>query len=283
MIPCDDFGGTGAPLYFAHANGYPPDCYRPLLQRLAERFHVMALRQRPLWPEANPQDLHDWRPLADDLLTFLPAPDHAVACLGHSMGAVATLRAALRRPERFQAIVLLDPVLLPPELCLLWDIVYRLGLGYRLNPLVPSALRRRRTFESRAAMFASYRRKDIFRYFDDASLHALVDGLTRPGADGKLELVYPPEWEARIYVTAIRRDLELWRGLPRLKTPAMIIRGAETDTFWERTARLVDRRAPNVHIVTLRQSTHLLPMERPQEVAELIETFLESELPRFRH
>lgn len=276
MMPFDDFGGTGAPLYFVHANGYPPACYRPLLERLSAQRHVIAVRQRPLWPGANPEELSDWRPLAGDLLDHLSGQARPMACAGHSMGGIATLRAALHRPELFQAIVLLDPVLLPPELCLLWDIVYRLGLGYRLNPLVPPALRRRRKFASRAVMFESYRRKAIFRYFDDHSLQALVTGLTKPSVDGQIELTYPPEWEARIYVTAIRRDLELWHGLPRLKVPAMIIRGAETDTFWERTARLVDRRAPNVRIVSLPQSTHLLPMERPQESSDLILDFLGS-------
>lgn len=276
MIPSEDFGGRGAPLYFVHANGYPPACYRPLLKQLAQNFRITAIRQRPLWPAARPADLSDWRPLSDDLENFLAAHPRPAACVGHSMGGIATLRAALRHPEQFRAIVLLDPVLLPPAWCLLWDLIYRLGLAYRLNPLVPSALRRRRTFTSRAEMFASYRRKPVFRYFDDQSLHALVEGLTQPAEDGGIELVYTPEWEARIYVTAIRRDLELWRGLPNLQVPAMILRGAETDTFWERTARLVDRHAPGIRILTLPQSTHLLPMEKPQEVANAITEFLHS-------
>lgn len=276
MMPCEDFGGHGPPLYFAHANGYPPACYRPLFRHLGEAFHVLAFHQRPLWPKAQPRDLHDWRPLADDLNAFFAAQNGPAACVGHSMGGVATLRAALRRPEQYQAIVLLDPVLIPPELCLLWEIVYRLGLAYRFSPLVPQALRRRRTFKGHTEMFTGYRRKTIFRYFSDESLQALVEGLTRPSANGGLELAYPPEWEARIYVTAHRRNLELWRGLPGLKVPAMILRGAETDTFWERTAQLVKRRAPQIHIVTLSQCTHLLPLEKPQDVAMLIIDFIQT-------
>ncbi len=273
MIPVDDFGGNGPPLYFAHANGYPPACYLPLLQRLSEKYHVLALRQRPLWPGTRPEELHDWRPLAEDLSNFLAAQPGPVACVGHSMGAVATLRAALWHPEYFKAIVLLDPVLFPPEICLAWDIIYRLGLAYRLNLLAPAALRRRQVFESPATMFESYRRKAIFRYFSDESLLALVNGLTQPAANGTLRLVYPPEWEARIYVTAMRRDLELWRGLPRLQVPALIMRGEQTDTFLERTARLVSRRAPNIRILTLPACTHLLPLEKPQEVAQNIFDF----------
>jgi pimeloyl-ACP methyl ester carboxylesterase len=275
MMTVEDFGGDGIPLYFAHANGYPPACYRPLLQRLSENYHVLALRQRPLWPNARPEEMRDWRPLAEDLSNFLAAQTGPVACIGHSMGAVTVLRAALWHPEYFKAIVLLDPVLLPPEICLMWDIIYHLGLGYRLNPLVPAALRRRQTFNSHIEMFESYRHKAIFRHFSDENLRALVEGLTRPAPDGTVTLVYPPKWEARIYVTAIRRDLELWCSLPRLQTPALMIRGEQTDTFWERTARLVDRRAPNIRILTLPACTHLLPMEKPQEVAQVILDFLQ--------
>ena len=37
-IPSIDFGGNGEELVFLHANGYPPECYRPLLTRLAEKL-----------------------------------------------------------------------------------------------------------------------------------------------------------------------------------------------------------------------------------------------------
>ena len=72
-IPSLDFGGSGEELVFLHANGYPPECYRPLLSRLAEKYHVTAMVQRPLWPESRPEDIDDWRPLTDDFLHFLDA------------------------------------------------------------------------------------------------------------------------------------------------------------------------------------------------------------------
>ncbi len=47
---------------------------------------------------------------------------------------------------------------------LAWDVIYRLGLGYRLHPLVKGARRRRNSFESQEAMFENYRQKTVFRY-----------------------------------------------------------------------------------------------------------------------
>jgi len=58
----------------------------------------------------------------------------------------------------------------------------------------------------------------------------------------------------------------------------LILRGAETDTFLEPTARLLQRRAPHVQVQTLEKTTHLLPLERPQAVAEAIRSFLKTTL-----
>jgi pimeloyl-ACP methyl ester carboxylesterase len=266
-IPYEDYGGKGPVLHFAHANGYPPGAYRQLIAGLRANHHVLAMRMRPLWPEARPEDISDWRPLADDLERFLHQQGlSGVLGWGHSMGAVTTLRLALRRPERFSALVLIDPVFFPPGMIVLWDLIYRLGLGYRLHPIVRSALKRRDSFESREAMYANYRKKAVFRRLSDQALHDYVDALGCPRPDGSVALCYPPTWEARIYVTGVRADLELWRRLPQLKIPLLIVRGAETDTFWERTGRLVQRRLPTAQVVSVPQSTHLVALEKPEAI-----------------
>ena len=89
-------------------------------------------------------------------------------------------------------------------------------------------------------------------------------GLRAKRIDG-YELVYSPEWEARIYLTGLH-DFDIWRDLPKLEVPTLFIRGAETDTFLENAAKLVKRKQPKARVETLDKSTHLLPLERPQEV-----------------
>ncbi len=76
QIPSFDHGGEGVPLHFLHANGYPPDCYKPLLELLKTQYHVFGMKLRPLWDGSKPEDLEDWHPLSDDLLQFL-ASTHA--------------------------------------------------------------------------------------------------------------------------------------------------------------------------------------------------------------
>lgn len=290
MIPHFDFGGGGAPLHFLHANGYPPDCYNPLLDLLKAHYCVFGMKLRPLWPNSKPEEINDWRPFSDDLLRFLdstsaltahsanePHPERsrsAVIGVGHSIGGIVTLRAALREPQRFKALILLDPVLFPPYFIAVWNLARQFKLSHRMIPMVAGALKRRREFDNLDLIFRGYRSRNIFRYFSDENLKTYIAGITRPKAGGGYELVFSPEWESRIYLTGVWPDMELWRGLKKLEAPTLIIRGAETDTFWEDAARLVKRKQPRIQIEAVGQSTHLLPLERPQEVFDVMQSFL---------
>lgn len=273
------YGGNGPKLLFLHANGYPPDCYKPLLARLAEHYHVTAMVQRPLWPDSKPDNMEDWLPLTDDFLRFLHAHQTGpIACVGHSMGGIALLRAALREPERFKAIVLLEPVLFPPYFIAFWKVMRKSKISQRFHPLIAGARRRRRQFDDLERLYNGYRRKSVFRYMDDEPLRTFVEGIVCSRDAGGYQLCYSPEWEIRIYQTGIWRDMDIWRGLPKLKVPMLIVRGAETDTFRERTGKLVQRKQPQVRVEALKKSTHLVPLERPNEVSNLIQSFFEEKV-----
>ena len=277
--PQFDLGGNGTPLHFLHANGYPPECYEPLLGLLQKQYHVFGMKLRPLWDGTKPDDLQDWHPLSDDLLRFLTdrasttLSEERVIGVGHSIGGIVTLRAAMRDPKKFRAIVLLDPVLFIPSFLVGWNILRALGIGYKVHRLIAGTKKRRRTFDNLETVFRGYRSRPIFRYMSDDGLRAYIKGITQQKADGAYELVYSPEWEARIYLTGLR-DFDLWRELPKLEVPTLIIRGAETDTFMEKAERLVTKKNPKIQVVTMKNATHILPLEHPQEVANIINNFL---------
>jgi pimeloyl-ACP methyl ester carboxylesterase len=279
-IPQFDYGGNGAPLHFLHANGYPPECYEPLLELLKKQYHVFGMKLRPLWDGAKPGDIQDWRPLSEDLLRFLSNSasttfsEEPVIGVGHSVGGIVTLRAAIRDPKKFRALILLDPVLFVPPFLAMWNIMRAIGLGERVHPLIAGTKKRRRIFDNLETVFRGYRSRPIFRYMSDDSLRAFIKGITQQRADGTYELVYSPEWEARIYLTGLR-DFDLWRELPKLEVPTLIIRGAKTDTFLENATKLVKKKNLKIQVITMKKATHILPLEHPQEVANIINNFLQ--------
>jgi pimeloyl-ACP methyl ester carboxylesterase len=278
-IPYIKHGGSGPSLHFLHANGYPPGCYEPFFELLRSDYRVSGMLLRPLWPGSDPGELQDWNPLSSDLLRFLEQQGgEPVIGVGHSIGAVVTLRAALWKPAPFRALILFDPVLLMPHMILLWNLIRRLGQGERWHPRIAGALMRRRTFNNLETVFQGYRKREVFRYFSDEHLRAYIQGITKTRPAGGFELAYSPEWEAHIYYTGSWRDMGLWQNLPRLNVPTLIVRGAETDTFSAAAAALVKRKQPRVRVETLAESTHLLPLERPAQVFDIMQSFLKEVL-----
>jgi pimeloyl-ACP methyl ester carboxylesterase len=276
-LPHFELNTVGLPLHFLHANGYPPGCYKSFFELLQTQYRVFGMLLRPLWKNSNPDEINNWKPFSEDLLQFLAQTHDPVIGVGHSIGAVVTLRAALRDPGKFRALVLIDPVLFVPSFIVKWQFVRTLGLADRLHPLIPGAKKRRRTFDDLETVYRGYRGRSVFRYMSDEDLQAFIKGMTRKTDTGSYELIYSPEWEAQIYRTGMH-DFDIWRGLPELEVPTLFLRGAETDTFLKDSARFVQRRQPNVRMETLEKSTHLLPLERPGEAFNIMQSFLQEVL-----
>jgi pimeloyl-ACP methyl ester carboxylesterase len=279
QIPFIDHGGSGTTILFSHANGYPPACYNQFLSVISRNFHVISMLSRPLWPGSNPGEIKDWHPLSTDIQTFMD--QRSVQCpiaIGHSLGGIISFRAALKDPQGFKALILIDPVLFPPGFIILRKLVWSQKLLSRKMPLIKTTMARRREFTDLDRAFNDFRKKKVFRYMSDESLWDYLKGITLPKPGGVFQLAFSPEWETRIYSTGIWNDLDLWRNLSRLKLPILVIRGAKTDTFLPPAENLLKKRLPDAQFVTVENSTHLVPLERPKEVGRIILQFLQEKL-----
>jgi len=278
QIPFEEFSSAGTPLHFAHANGYPPKAYTPLLEHFTGQYQVLAMYQRSFWPGTNPDTLLNWEPFTTDLCRFMDEQGlSGIPAIGHSLGGTTTLRLALRQPDRFTAVVLLDPVLFPPSFSPLWGRLFRSGLAYRMHPLARTTLRRRREYPDRQAIFDRYRQKGVFARIDDPGLWAYVNAISLERQDNQVELIISPEWEARIYITAAISDRSIWNDLAGLKPPLLVIRGEHSTTFSAYTARLMQKKLPNMVFVNLPEAGHLVPIEQPHKVAAIISEFLKKQ------
>lgn len=269
-----DFGGEGPVIHLAHANGFPPGSYRLLAETLTGKYHVIGLPARPLWPGSRPESAPTWRPLAQDLIEGLDGLGlSGIVGIGHSLGGVLTLWAAIRRPDLFRAVVLIDPVILPPTWLWAMRLLRTLGLKKR-QPLVQSALRRRSSWPSRQACFERYRTRPFFAAWSDGALCDYVHFGTRERDDGQVELCYPPAWEAHIFATT---PTGIWRDVPKLRTRALILRGEQSNTFRPAAQRRMARRLPQAGFVTLPAAGHLLPMECPAETGSALRGFVDAQ------
>jgi pimeloyl-ACP methyl ester carboxylesterase len=267
-VPWLDFGGRGPTLHFAHANGYPPGAYRALLEDLAGDHRVFAVSHRPLWSAGRPEaELKHWDRVAEDLIAFLDGLGGGpVIGAGHSLGATSTMFAALRRPDLFRALVLVDPVFVTPAAAAFLALAPRSAVNR--VPVVGAALRRREAFASVDEAFDYYRRKPVFEGLSDAALRDYVEAALRPDGQG-LRLAYPREWEAQLYRTVPW----VWHRLGGVTMPVLGLRGARSGTLMPSSFRRWRRLQPHADLQEVPGCGHLAPLELPAEIARRIRAF----------
>jgi len=263
-----DWGGLGAPLHFGHANGFPPGTYAAFLQHFLPYFRVASLEARALWPGADPAVMkRGWTPLVRDLAEALETYGWRGGIgLGHSLGAICSLRASVEDPGLFRALVLVDPSFFTGPLALAWRGLQRLRRVDRI-PIVAGALRRRDRFESRAQAKASWRDKALFRPFRDECFEAYLDSGLAPDDAGGLRLRFPKAWEAAIFRGT---PADSWDWVRRSPVPTLLVRGESSDALSRAAARKFGKLVPNGTVLEVPGTGHMLPLEQPGAVADVI-------------
>jgi len=261
-----DFGPAERPVdvVFSHANGFNARTYRSILQPLAEAMRILAIDLRGHGATTLPTviDGRDgWAEFRDDLLAFLAAAtDGPVVLAGHSMGGTSSLLAAAAEPGRVRRLVLLDPVIMPPE-----ALADRQAVAE--SPLVQGALRRRANFPSKQAALEAYIGRGAFRTWSPEMVADYVEAGFRETGDGEVTLTCTPQWEASNFRT---HNYDPWGAFAKSRCP-IDIRRAEVAS----TSRVEGREAAltadgRIAIETVPGTTHFLPMERPDVVAEAL-------------
>lgn len=271
-IPYIDYGGAGPLLHFAHANAYTPGCYRLFLTSLLPHYHIFAGKHRPLWPGSDPREIDDWHPIAEDMLRLLDQVNaEEVIGVGHSLGGVATMYAALAQPERFRAVVLVEPVFLPPQI--LETLQANRETALQGIPQVQTALNRRNRWQSRDEAFRRFRQKSVFQRLPDEALWDYVNHAIRYDAEEDVyKLAYRREWEARFYALL---PSDVWDLVGELEPSTLAIRGAESGTIYPEAWTAWQERQPDATFVEVPETGHLVPMERPFHLADLIHNWLQ--------
>lgn len=269
-IPFEDFGGKGEIIHLAHANGFPPTTYNQLVNELTPHHHVIGFKARPLWPNSQHAAFKTWRQGADDLIAFLDQQKlKNIIGVGHSFGAICSIMAANKRPDLFKQLILIEPVVLPKwyyALSVLPEFIVK-----RYNPLVKKTLERTDTWQDRQRVFENFRSKKVFSEIGDEALWDYVNAATSEAANGSVFLNYSKEWEAQIFLSVV----DPWKELKQLKVPYLAVRGQSSDTIipsvWEKW-KAINKTGK---MIEMADSGHLVPLEKPVELAREILAYLE--------
>ncbi len=267
-----DWGGDGPLLHIAHATGFCAGVYGPLAERLTDSFHVVAMDDRGhglTTAPADPRRLRDWDVFARDLERFFESLGGPVTAMGHSRGGVASLMTAVRRPDLVRALVLVDPTILPYSWMWWWYLAKKTGLA-KYVPIANRAGKRKARWPDRATMLSAYRGRGAFRTWGDDYLESYVQCGTVDTAEGGVKLCCDPAWESRCFAVCPH---DVWRYVPKVKQPTLLLYGRDSDTFLPAAAERFRRVSPKARVKGYEGASHFVPMERQEATAAELEAF----------
>lgn len=227
-----------------------------MLSPLSSVFSISSIEAIGTDPRYPPTE--GWPRLVDELIETLESKGESVYGVGHSLGGYLHYLAAVRRPELYRGIVLLDAPIIGPFRGGMLGATKRLGIVDRVTP-AGATRDRRSTWATREEAKAHFRSRRLFEHFTEECLDDYVrQGLVE--SDGRLRLKIDPLIEYQIYRT-IPHDM--MRHLRGLRVPAAFIGGADSEVV--RRIRLAGMRPK----FTLRKvpGGHLFPFEHPREAA----------------
>lgn len=272
-LACYQWAGTTGPFaetyLLAHATGFHARCWDAVVEHLGPR-HVLAVDQRG-HGRSGTTPIGHWGVFGDDLVRVVDELDLGqIVGVGHSMGGHAMVEAAARRPDRFERLVLIDPVIASPG-------SYDEGGWVTRSDEPHPTVRRKRRFASPEAMIERFADRHPFRLFTPRALRDYCQWGLVPAPDGHgYELACTPETEASIYMSS-RSNPAVYDSVRSLECPVLILRAKEPppqrevmDFASSPTWPGLVREFPNAHEHHWPEHSHFLPMEVPERVAAAI-------------
>ena len=179
--------GSDPTLLLAHATGFHGRCWDHIVRQFPGR-RAIAVEFRGHGRSGKPEPPIPWADFSLDILTV--ARHYAIRDaigVGHSMGGHSLVSAAIQQPAIFSALVLVDPVIFPPDF-------YR-GAA---PPDASYIARRRNRWASPQEMFDRFRSRLPFSGWQPEALKNYCDYDLLPDGDSFV-LACPPAIEAAIY------------------------------------------------------------------------------------
>lgn len=248
-------------IHFAHANGFPAGTYEKMFACLGRSADVRYIERHGHDPRFPVTD--GWSELRDELIEAVADHGEPVVGVGHSLGGVLHFLAAIKNPELYSQIILLDAPIISRLSSHGLRVLKVSGLIDRFSPSRITRSRRNR-WDTAEDAYRHFLAKPKFAAFDRDVLRDYVgNGLS--ATERGFELFFSPRVEAKIYRT-IPHHLPGFRG--KLSVPTSYIGGSNSREG--RLARLsfMKKHFP-VDYYEL-EGTHLFPMEVPESTASLI-------------
>jgi len=268
---------AGPRLVVSHGNGFAVDAYLPFWTLLLGGYDVILFDLRnhghnPLHELSRhdlPQFVSDFERLRHEIEARLGRKP--TAGIFHSISAITSIRHALEHGWRWDALVAVDPPLIPSPGHALYELAHDLELR-----LCDWALRRQQRFRDPGELAGILSQAKSRRRWQPGTHDLMARSILREDpVEGDWELACPGAYESQIY--AANAALDLCPRLAELDGPIKFI-GADPQAEDAWSPAIVNRAMHEEYghpYAYIADSSHMIHVERPLELAREVTAFLD--------
>lgn len=264
-LPYLYYEGEPPQILFVHATGFLPWLWHPIIENLAP-YHDAWVPYICNYRDCDPESGLGWDVIARDIISLSVSQnitDHLA--VGHSMGAtVLTIASALFGMQP-RAMILIEPIFLPEE-------IYSIDMKLKDHPLASQSIKRKDRWKDEKSALEYLKSKSLFAGWDEQMLEFYLKYGMEKQQTGDLKLTCSPRNEAALFMGG--NSTNPWPLLKKLTCPVLILEGEKSSNkefidLKKAVSLLADGRYRSVP-----DAGHLIPMQKPKEIAEIIKEFL---------
>lgn len=259
---------TGGPrqMLFTHATGFLPWLWHPIIENFVPEHSAWA----PYICNYRSCNPHEgglaWSVVAEDLATFCreqKIKNHLM--VGHSMGATVSAIAVGRYGLVPRAMVLIEPIFLPEQF-------YEMTPSLEAHPLASKSMKRLNHWNSEEEAMSYLKSRSFFSSWDPEILYLYKQFGMEKMTQGDMRLTCTPESEAAMFMGGW--CCNPWPLLEKISCPVLVIEGEKSTNIGLVDIQRAVSMLPQGKYGSVADAGHLIPMERPAEIAGIIKEYL---------
>ncbi|PKN51323.1 MAG: alpha/beta hydrolase [Deltaproteobacteria bacterium HGW-Deltaproteobacteria-13] len=264
-LPYLYYEGEDPQILFAHATGFLPWLWHPIIEHLTPH-HEAWVPYMCNYRDCDPESGLGWDVIAKDIISLCVSQNIVNhLAVGHSMGATVLAIASALFGMQPRAMILIEPIFLPEE-------IYSINMKIKEHPLASQSIKRKSSWKDEKSALEYLKSKSLFAGWDEQMLAFYLQyGMEKQQA-GDLKLSCSPRNEAALFMGG--NSTNPWPLLKKLTCPVLIVEGEKSANkafidLPKAVSLLKDGR-----YLSVPDAGHLIPMQKPKEVAQIIKEFL---------
>lgn len=265
---------SGKRVHFLHGTGFSAMTLAAMASQLPSDWSIWLTDVPGHGGSTQPtKRMPNWQKMAETVADaiYLQAnvkENGPIIGVGHSMGAVLTLLAAVKYPDLFSQVILLDPVLFRTEMIVAQQLMRATGT-WKHRAMVKSVSNRTAVWPNLATMQENIASKPFYKPWHPQVISDYCQYSSKNDGDN-LALSCAPSWEASIFGSYPKG---LWHAVRKINVPTNVLVANKTYFFIPNAVKRASKINSNIKWQEF-GSHHCFPMEQPIETANKIEALI---------